>query len=72
MQTMARKNEWPLDKMCLTVDVTKKTKDDYGHPPREGAYLYGLHMEGRAPSGPVTSLPQGGSALCSSVSYTIT
>ncbi|XP_023387296.1 dynein heavy chain 11, axonemal, partial [Pteropus vampyrus] len=37
MQTMARKNEWPLDKMCLTVDVTKKTKEDYGHPPREGA-----------------------------------
>ncbi|KAJ8415860.1 hypothetical protein AAFF_G00404170 [Aldrovandia affinis] len=31
MQSIARKNEWPLDKMCLTVDVTKKTKDDYGH-----------------------------------------
>nr|KAF6418224.1 dynein axonemal heavy chain 11 [Rousettus aegyptiacus] len=46
MQTMARKNEWPLDKMCLAVDVTKKTKEDYGHPPREGAYLHGLLMEG--------------------------
>ncbi|MEE6466367.1 hypothetical protein FKM82_006924 [Ascaphus truei] len=46
MQSMARKNEWPLDKMCLTVDVTKKTKDDYGHPPREGAYICGLFMEG--------------------------
>ncbi|XP_051008480.1 dynein axonemal heavy chain 11 [Acomys russatus] len=46
MQTMARKNEWPLDRMCLTIDVTKKTKDDYGHPPREGAYLHGLHLEG--------------------------
>uniref|UniRef100_A0A2K6TF76 Dynein axonemal heavy chain 11 n=1 Tax=Saimiri boliviensis boliviensis TaxID=39432 RepID=A0A2K6TF76_SAIBB len=46
MQTMARKNEWPLDKTCLTVDVTKKTKEDYGHPPREGAYLHGLFMEG--------------------------
>ncbi|XP_035866411.1 dynein heavy chain 11, axonemal isoform X1 [Phyllostomus discolor] len=46
MQTMARKNEWPLDKMCLTVDVTKKTKEEYGHPPREGAYLHGLFMEG--------------------------
>uniref|UniRef100_A0AC11AZA8 Dynein axonemal heavy chain 11 n=1 Tax=Ovis aries TaxID=9940 RepID=A0AC11AZA8_SHEEP len=46
MQTTARKNEWPLDKMCLTVDITKKTKDDYGHPPREGAYLHGLLMEG--------------------------
>uniref|UniRef100_A0A8C5KUF0 Dynein axonemal heavy chain 11 n=1 Tax=Jaculus jaculus TaxID=51337 RepID=A0A8C5KUF0_JACJA len=46
MQTMARKNEWPLDRMCLTVDVTKKTKEDYGHPPREGAYLHGLLLEG--------------------------
>ncbi|XP_040289656.1 dynein heavy chain 11, axonemal [Bufo bufo] len=46
MQSMARKNEWPLDKMCLTVDVTKKAKDDFGHPPREGAYIYGLFMEG--------------------------
>ncbi|XP_075803650.1 dynein axonemal heavy chain 11 [Microtus pennsylvanicus] len=46
MQTMARKNEWPLDRTCLTIDVTKKTKEDYGHPPREGAYLHGLHLEG--------------------------
>ncbi|XP_030057583.1 dynein axonemal heavy chain 11 [Microcaecilia unicolor] len=46
MQSIARKNEWPLDKMCLTVDVTKKTKEDYGHPPREGAYIHGLFMEG--------------------------
>ncbi|XP_069504355.1 dynein axonemal heavy chain 11 [Ambystoma mexicanum] len=46
MQSMARKNEWPLDKICLTVDVTKKTKEDYGHPPREGAYICGLFIEG--------------------------
>ncbi|XP_074051552.1 dynein axonemal heavy chain 11 isoform X2 [Macrotis lagotis] len=46
MQSMARKNEWPLDKMCLTVDVTKKAKEDYGHPPREGAYIHGLFLEG--------------------------
>lgn len=26
MQQMARKNEWPLDKMCLQCDVTKKSK----------------------------------------------
>ncbi|KAJ1100507.1 hypothetical protein NDU88_005592 [Pleurodeles waltl] len=49
MQSMARKNEWPLDKMCLTVDVTKKTKEDYGHPPREGAYICGLFMEEHTP-----------------------
>ncbi|MCJ8728742.1 hypothetical protein PDJAM_G00007970 [Pangasius djambal] len=46
MQSIARKNKWPLDKMALSVDVTKKTKDDYGHPPREGAYIHGLYMEG--------------------------
>jgi len=46
MQTTARKNEWPLDKMCIMVEVTKKTKDDLGGAPREGAYTCGLYMEG--------------------------
>nr|XP_056713421.1 dynein axonemal heavy chain 11 [Euleptes europaea] len=46
MQSMARRNNWSLDKMCLTTDVTKKSRDDYGHPPREGAYIFGLFMEG--------------------------
>ncbi|KAM7383622.1 hypothetical protein PAMP_003257 [Pampus punctatissimus] len=46
LQSIARKNHWPLDKMTLTVDVTKKMKDDFGHPPREGAYIHGLFMEG--------------------------
>jgi dynein heavy chain len=46
MQSMARKNEWPLDKMCLSCDVTKKNKEDMGAPPREGAYVHGLFMEG--------------------------
>ncbi len=46
LQSIARKNKWPLDRMSLSVDVTKKTKDDYGHPPREGAYIHGLFIEG--------------------------
>ncbi|XP_048881302.1 dynein axonemal heavy chain 11 isoform X2 [Brienomyrus brachyistius] len=46
MQSIARKNAWPLETVRLTVDVTKKFKDDYGHPPREGAYIHGLYMEG--------------------------
>ncbi len=46
MQQMARKNEWPLDKMALQCDVTKKNKEDMGGPPREGAYVHGLYMEG--------------------------
>ncbi|XP_071954573.1 dynein beta chain, ciliary-like [Antedon mediterranea] len=46
MQSMARKNEWPLDKMCLQCDVTKKNKEDFSSAPREGAYVHGLFMEG--------------------------
>ncbi|XP_067860662.1 dynein axonemal heavy chain 17-like [Heptranchias perlo] len=46
MQSMARKNEWPLDKMCLAVEVTKKNREDMTSPPREGAYIHGLFMEG--------------------------
>lgn len=47
MQTLARKNEWPLDKVNLTVDVTKKFKEEFNQPAREGAYVYGLYMDGR-------------------------
>nr|XP_014350009.1 PREDICTED: dynein heavy chain 9, axonemal [Latimeria chalumnae] len=46
MQSMARKNEWPLDKMALQCDVTKKNREDFSSPPREGAYIHGLFMEG--------------------------
>eukprot|EP01135_Chromosphaera_perkinsii_P002940 Nk52_evm51s230 gene=Nk52_evmTU51s230 len=46
MQVTARKNEWPLDKMTVTVDVTKKNKEDMNAPPREGSYIHGLFMEG--------------------------
>ncbi|XP_074778161.1 dynein axonemal heavy chain 17 [Athene noctua] len=54
MQSTARKNEWPLDKMCLAVEVTKKNREDITAPPREGAYVHGLFMEGArwdAPAG---------------------
>ncbi|KAF1569339.1 UNVERIFIED_CONTAM: Dynein heavy chain 9, axonemal, partial [Eudyptes robustus] len=46
MQSTARKNEWPLDKMTLQCDVTKKNREDFANPPREGAYVHGLFMEG--------------------------
>ncbi|XP_069917496.1 dynein axonemal heavy chain 9 isoform X2 [Oryctolagus cuniculus] len=46
MQSMARKNEWPLDQMALQCDVTKKNKEEFRSPPREGAYIHGLFMEG--------------------------
>uniref|UniRef100_A0A8C3EQ44 Dynein axonemal heavy chain 17 n=1 Tax=Corvus moneduloides TaxID=1196302 RepID=A0A8C3EQ44_CORMO len=46
MQSTARKKQWPLDKMCLAVDVTKKIREDITFPPREGSYVHGLFMEG--------------------------
>ncbi|KAM6111100.1 LOW QUALITY PROTEIN: dynein axonemal heavy chain 17 [Pterocles gutturalis] len=46
MQSMARKNDWPLDKMCLSVEVTKKYREEITAPPREGSYVHGLFMEG--------------------------
>ncbi|KAG7325031.1 hypothetical protein KOW79_011347 [Hemibagrus wyckioides] len=46
MQATARKNEWPLDKMCLAVEVTKKNREDMTSAPRDGAFIYGLFMEG--------------------------
>ncbi|XP_052121255.1 dynein beta chain, ciliary-like [Frankliniella occidentalis] len=46
MQSTARKNELPLDKMCLQCDVTKKNKEEFTMAPRDGAYVHGLLMEG--------------------------
>eukprot|EP00095_Tigriopus_kingsejongensis_P007513 maker-scaffold103_size370364-snap-gene-1.20 protein:Tk07513 transcript:maker-scaffold103_size370364-snap-gene-1.20-mRNA-1 annotation:"dynein beta ciliary-like" len=46
MQSTARKNELPLDKMSLACEVTKKNKEEIQAPPREGAYIHGLFMEG--------------------------
>ncbi|KAI5145402.1 Ubiquitin Carboxyl-Terminal Hydrolase 43, partial [Manis pentadactyla] len=46
MQSMVRKNEWPLDQMALQCDVTKKNREEVRSPPREGAYIHGLFMEG--------------------------
>ena len=46
MQSTARKNELPLDRMSLACEVTKKMKEEMQSPPREGAYVHGLYMEG--------------------------
>ena len=45
MQSTARKNELPLDKMCLVCEVTKKNKEEVTMPPKEGAFVHGLYME---------------------------
>ncbi|XP_018578486.1 dynein beta chain, ciliary-like, partial [Anoplophora glabripennis] len=46
MQSTARRNELPLDKMCLQCDVTKKQKEEFTSAPRDGAYVHGFYMEG--------------------------
>ena len=45
MQSTARKNELPLDKMCLVCKVTKKIREEVTQPPKEGAFVHGLFME---------------------------
>ncbi|KAM6314848.1 LOW QUALITY PROTEIN: dynein axonemal heavy chain 11 [Aegotheles albertisi] len=45
MQSMTHKNKWLLIKMCLTVDVTKKTKEDYDHSPREEPVSVGFSQK---------------------------
>ncbi|XP_066120408.1 dynein axonemal heavy chain 9 [Saccopteryx bilineata] len=46
MQSGARENGWPLDRRALHCDVTKKAREEVRSPPREGAYVHGLFMEG--------------------------
>ncbi|CAG9462750.1 unnamed protein product [Pedinophyceae sp. YPF-701] len=46
MQTTARRNDWPLDKTIVVTEVTKKQPDQVEGPPRDGAYVHGLTLEG--------------------------
>uniref|UniRef100_A0A8B9JC40 Uncharacterized protein n=1 Tax=Astyanax mexicanus TaxID=7994 RepID=A0A8B9JC40_ASTMX len=67
MQSTARRNEWPLDKMSLQCDVLKKNREDFSSPPREGAYVHGLFMEGARWDTQVRSRSRIGFILPSSV-----
>ncbi len=40
MQAVARKQDWPLDRMCLMVEITKKQKDEIQSAPKDGAYIH--------------------------------
>jgi dynein heavy chain len=46
LQTLSRKNEWPLDKVVVATEVTKKAPEEVGEASRDGSYIYGLTMEG--------------------------
>jgi len=46
LQAQARKNEWPLDKVVVAVEVTKKAPEEVADASKEGSYIHGLSMEG--------------------------
>jgi dynein heavy chain len=46
LQQQARKNEWPLDKVVVATEVTKKAPEEVDQPTKEGSYICGLTMEG--------------------------
>jgi dynein heavy chain, axonemal len=40
MQAVARKQDWPLDRMSLTIEVTKKQREEIQTAPKDGAYIH--------------------------------
>jgi dynein heavy chain len=46
IQSTARKNVLPLDKMTTNTDVLKKFADEIAAAPRDGSYITGLFIEG--------------------------
>merc|ERR1712093_950366 len=46
LQQQARKNEWPLDKVVVATEVTKKAPEEVDQASKEGSYICGLTMEG--------------------------
>jgi len=46
LQTQSRKNEWPLDKVVVSCEVTKKQAEEVEQPSRDGSYCHGMTMEG--------------------------
>ena len=46
MQKTAQKNKMELDKLVIQTDVTRKTVEQTNTRARDGAYVYGLLMEG--------------------------
>eukprot|EP01062_Namystynia_karyoxenos_P024171 TRINITY_DN1939_c0_g6_i1.p1 TRINITY_DN1939_c0_g6~~TRINITY_DN1939_c0_g6_i1.p1 ORF type:complete len:4792 (+),score=1866.14 TRINITY_DN1939_c0_g6_i1:876-14378(+) len=46
LQVSARRGAMALDRLALTTDVTKKAPEDATAPPREGAFIWGLYLDG--------------------------
>jgi dynein heavy chain len=46
MQSTARKNDWPLDKIVIQTELTKNKPEEITSVSKEGAYVNGLSIEG--------------------------
>jgi len=46
MQSQARKNEWALDKVVVSTEITKKAVEEVENASKDGNFVYGLSMEG--------------------------
>ncbi|KAL7677338.1 hypothetical protein ACOME3_003574 [Neoechinorhynchus agilis] len=46
MQTSARANKWPLDKISLTFGITKRSTGEYLPALKEGVYIHGVYIDG--------------------------
>lgn len=57
LQSQARANEWPLDKVVVACEVTKKWNfSEVEAASREGSFTYGLSLEGARWDGGITSV----------------
>jgi dynein heavy chain len=45
-QSIAQRNDWPLEHTHIHTEVTKKAHDEIGASARDGAYVHGLWIEG--------------------------
>jgi dynein heavy chain len=45
-QSTARRNEWPLDRVATTTEVTSSQMEEIEGPAPEGVYVTGLTLEG--------------------------
>merc|ERR1719217_1076087 len=46
LQTQARKNEWALDQVIVSTEVTKKGPEEVEAASKDGSFIWGMYMEG--------------------------